>query len=156
MKFTIDNAKKAQSDPKLKEEGVVHQIAVPGFENTLPFRLRSSSSNVARMWEQKRFREQRHLYLNDSVPPIEVLDKNDADKIAEALLLEWPLVKEDGTPEPLDRDSVRAAMMQLPDLRFDLIQASNRKDAYRLQEVTAIAKNSDAPSPTTSVTAAGA
>lgn len=153
MKFTIENIKKAQSDPQLKEDGVWHQIAVPGFPSTVGFKLRSANSNAARMWDQKRFRDQRHLYLNDNVPPIEVLDRNDADKVAEVLLLDWQIVKEDGDKEPIDVELVRRVMIQLPDVRFDLIEASRRKDAYRAQEVAAIAKNSDAPSLMTSETA---
>lgn len=153
MKFTIENLKKGQSDAQLKEEGVWHQIAVPGFPSTVGFKLRSANSNAARMWDQKRFRDQRHLYINDTMPPIEVLDRNDADKVAEALLIDWEIVMENGEKEPVDAEIVRQVMIQLPDVRFDLIEASKRKDAYRVQEVAAIAKNSAAPSPTTSETA---
>jgi hypothetical protein len=114
----------------------------------------ASSSNAVRVWEIKRYREQRNYYLNDGVPPISVLDQNECDKLAEVMVTDWNVTADDGSPEPCTVDAVRAAMAALPDVRRDALQEAAKHNRYRKAEVIAIAKNSKAPSSQGSVTVA--
>lgn len=152
----ISALKQGQSDPALKENGVWHNITIPDVDEPFRLRLRSSASNAARTWDIKRYREQRNFYVDDKVPPIKVIDQNECDKLADVLLLEWDATDDDGTPVPCTKENILALMAQLPDVRHDAIEASKKKEAYRLAQVAAIVKNSEVPSPQTSVTGAGA
>jgi hypothetical protein len=151
---SLAQLKKGQSDPTLKEEGVWANIIVPDLPTPLKLKLRSVASNAARMWDIKRFREQRNYYLNDNVPPLEVIDQNDVDKLAEVLVLDWNLTLDDGMPAPCTVDVVRAVMAQLPDTRRDAIAEASKHASYRRAEATLIAKNSETPSSLDSATVA--
>jgi hypothetical protein len=98
--------------------------------------------------------EQRNFYLNDNVPPLEVIDQNDVDKLAEVLVLDWNLTLDDGTPAPCTVDAVRAVMAQLPDTRRDAIAEASKHASYRRAAATLIAKNSETPSSLDSATVA--
>jgi hypothetical protein len=151
---SLTQLKKGQSDPTLKEEGVWSDLIVPDVAAPLKLRLRSVASNAARMWDIARFKKQRNFYLNDNVPPIEVIDQNDVDKLAEVLVLDWNVTNDDGTPTPCTVDAVRAVMAQLPDTRRDALAEAAKHNNYRQAEVLAIAKNSETPSSRDSVTVA--
>lgn len=155
----ISSVRKVQSDPGLKEAGVDHTFMMPDDDEGHPvepvvIKARSVASNAARLWEVKTFRDQRQYYENDNIPPIAVIDQNEINKLAEAVVVGWNLTRDDGSPEPCTVESIRAVMAQLPDLRRDLTAAIAKHDRYRLKAVAAIAKNSAAPSSLNSVTGA--
>lgn len=151
----LGQLKQGQMDPALKEGGVWHPITIPDVDEPLNIKLRSVSSNKARTWEHVRFRAQRRYYEDDKIPPVAVLDQNECDKLAEALVTEWDLLDDDGQPVPCTEENVRSIMSQLPDVRFDALQKAAKKESYRVAQVAAIAGNSAAPSTPTSATAAG-
>jgi hypothetical protein len=155
----ISQVRKAQSDPGLKEAGVEHTFLQPDDDegNPVPavvLTLRSAASNKVRLWELKRYREQRQYYENDNIPPIAIIDKNEVDKLAEAYVVAWNFTRDDDSPEPCTVETVRAVMAQMPDLRRDALEAAGKHDRYRLKQVAAIAKNSEPRSPQVSTTAA--
>jgi hypothetical protein len=151
---SLAQLKKGQSDPTLKEEGVWADLIVPDVPAPLKLKLRSATSNAARLWDIARFKKQRNFYLNDNVPPLEVIDQNDVDKLAEVLVMDWNLTNDDGTPAPCTIDAVRGVMGQLPDTRRDAIAETMKHANYRKAAVGAIAKNSETPSSQDSVTVA--
>ena len=151
---SLKQLKEGQSDAGLKEEGVWAEILIPGLTDPLRLKLRSVASNAVRMWELARFRKQRNYYLNDNLPPIEVIDQNEVDKLAEVMVTDWNVTGEDG-PEPCTVATVRAAMAQLPDVRRDALAEAARHHNYCRTEVAALAKNSERPSPRDSATVAG-
>jgi hypothetical protein len=144
--ITVKTLTKAQSDPGLREAGVWAEVIVAGSVEPLKLRLRSLSSNKARMWDLARFRKQRAYYVGDGLPPIEVIDQNEADKLAEALVLEWNISQDDGTPLPCATETVRAVMLQLPDSRRDAMAEAGKHENYRLKQVEELAGNSAGPS----------
>jgi hypothetical protein len=151
---SISQISKGQSDPALKEAGVWATIMVPDVPEPLKLKLRSAASNAVRMWEIKKIREQRNYYLNDNIPPIEVLQQTEIDKLAEVMVVEWNVTNDDGSPAPCDVEAVRAMMTIWPDVRRDAFAEAARHNNYRHAEVTAIAKNSAAPSSQRSATVA--
>lgn len=151
---SITQISKGQSDPKLKEAGVWATIIIPDVVDPLMLKLRSAASNAVRMWEIKRYREQRNYYLNDNLPPIEVIDKNEIDKLAEVMVMEWNVTNDDGSPAPCDVEAVRAMMTIWPDVRRDALADAGKHANYRQAEVAVLAKNSAAPSSQRSATVA--
>lgn len=151
---TLKHLKKGQSDPTLKESGVWFEFFVPDVAEPLKLRLRSLVSDKVRMWEHARYRAQRRYYLNDTIPPIEVIDQNEIDKLAEVMVTDWNVVDEEGNPVPCDVESVRAAMAELPDTRREAMNEAAKHGSYRQAEVIAIAKNSALPSSLSSATVA--
>lgn len=143
---SLQQLKQGQSDAAMKEEGVWAELVVPDLAEPLRLLLRSVASNAVRMWEIARFRKQRNYYLNDNLPPIEVIDQNEVDKLAEVVVLDWNITDEDGTKEPCTVASVRAVMAQLPDVRRDALAEAARHTNYRRVEAAALAKNSARPS----------
>lgn len=151
---SISQISKGQSDPKLKEAGVWAIIIIPDVVESLKLKLRSSASNAARMWEIRKLREQRNFYLNDNIPPIEVIIQTEIDKLADVLVMDWNVTNEDGSPAPCDPEAVRELMAIWPDVRTDALLESSKHNSYRHAEVTAIGKNSERPSSQHSVTVA--
>jgi hypothetical protein len=151
---SISQISKGQSDAKLKEAGVWATIIVPDVVDPLKLKLRSAASNAVRMWEIKRYREQRNYYLNDNLPPIEVIDQNEIDKLADVMVMDWNVTDDAGAPSPCDADAVRAMMTIWPDVRRDALAEAAKHANYRHAEVAVIAKNSVRPSSTHSVTVA--
>lgn len=151
---TVRSLVKGQSDAGLRESGVWADLVIPGSEEPLRLKLRSVSSNKARMWDLARFRKQRSYYLGDGLPPIAVIDQNETDKLAEALVVDWNVTADDGTPLPCTEDQVRAVIAQLSDTRRDAIAEASRHENYRLKQVEALAGNSAGPSTPSSGTGA--
>jgi hypothetical protein len=146
----------AQSDPTLREEGVWVELPVAGADEPLKLKLRALASTKARAWDLARFRKQRAWYLNDGTPPIAVIDQNEADKLAEVLIVEWNITNDDGTALECTAEKVREVMLALPDTRREALAAAGRQENYRLQTVEALGKNSSRPSKRTSATGAAA
>lgn len=151
---SISQVTQGQSDPGLKETGVVHTFVVPDCAEPIELRLRSAASNAARIWENKTFREQRQYYEGDNIPPIEIIDQNEINKLADALCVSWNITNDDGSAAPCTPSLIRQCMKLWPDLRRDAIAATLKHDKYRLKQVAAIAKNSETPSSLGSGTAA--
>lgn len=151
---SLKQLKQGQSDPTLKEEGVWVDIIVPDVVEPLKLKLRSVASNAVRMWEIRRYRDQRNYYINDNVPPIEVLDQNDTDKLADVMVTDWNMTNDDGSAVPCTSDIVRQAMAQLPEVRRDALNEAAKHNHYRVQAVEAIVKNSVRPSQQDSATVA--
>lgn len=151
---SIDQVTQGQSDPGLKESGVVHKFVVPDCPDPVELTLRSAASNAARIWENKTFREQRQYYEGDNIPPIEIIDQNEINKLAEALVVAWNITNADGSDAPCTPTLVRRCMKLWPDLRRDAIAATVKHDRYRIKQAAAIVKNSETPSSLHSGTAA--
>ena len=154
--ITVTSLTKGQSDPGLREAGVWVDLLVPGSAEPLKLRLRSVSSNKARMWDLARYRKQRAYYVGDGLPPIEVIDQNETDKLAEVLVVDWNISQEDGTPLPCTVENVRAVMEQLPDTRRDAMAEAAKHESFRLKQVEELAGNSVGPSTPSSGTGAAA
>jgi len=144
--ITVGSLTRAQSDPGLREAGIWIELIVPGSAEPLKLRIRSVSSNKARIWDLARYRKQRAYYVGDNLPPIEVIDQNETDKLAEALVVEWNVSQDDGTELPCTVENVRAVMAQLPDTRRDAMAEAAKHESYRLQQVEGLAGNSAGPS----------
>jgi hypothetical protein len=151
----ISQVKEGQSDAALKEAGVWHEFRVPDCPEPVKLKLRSIASNAARLWEIKVYREQRNYYENDGLPPIDVIDQNEINKLAEALVTDWNLTDDADQPLPRTVAMVREVMKDLPDLRTNAISATAKHEKYRLKAVAALEKNSETPSSQDSATAAG-
>lgn len=155
MPVNVSRLKAGQSDPKLKEEGVWSDFYVPDTDEPLKLRMRSLFSNVARTWEIKRAKENRRFYENDNIPPIDVIDRDDIDRLAEVLVVEWNVMEDDGvTPFACTTKNVRELMRELVDTRRQALAEAAKTARYRRAEVAALAKNSETPSPVSSITAA--
>jgi hypothetical protein len=144
--ITVTKLTKAQSDPALREAGVWVDVIIPGSLEPLRLRIRSLSSNRARMWDIARFKKQRAYYAGDSLPPIEVIDQNETDKLAEALVVEWNVSQDDGAPLPCTVENVREVMAQLTDTRRDAMAEAAKHETFRLKQVEELAGNSAGPS----------
>lgn len=142
---SIAQLKKGQSDPTLKEGGVWFELVVPDVIEPLKLKMRSAASDTVRLWEIRKFREQRNYYLNDNIPPLAVIDQTEADKLAEVVVMEWNVTAEDGTPESCTVEAVRALMLQLSDTRRDALAEIAKHNRFRKTEVIAITKNSERP-----------
>lgn len=143
----------AQSDTALKNEGVWHDIAIPGADEPLRLKMRSTSSAKVRAWDMARVKTQRAYYANDGIPPVAVLDQNEIDRLAEVLVLDWNLTDDTG-PVSCTPKTVREVMAALPDTRREALAAADRLDRYRREQVEAIEGNSSRPSLPTSGTGA--
>lgn len=152
---SIASLKKAQTDPTLRESGVWAEFSIADDVEPLRLKLRAASSTKVRAWELKRFRAQRSYYLGDRVPPIEVIDQNEVDKMAEAIVVDWN-VTENGHPVPCTTEQIRIVMTDLPDTRRAALAECAKVEQYRLAGVEGIAKNSEQPSALSSGTGATA
>lgn len=141
--------KQFKTDAALEEQGTVIEIA-----DGITVQVRSEMSKKVRQWNIARWRKDRALYMNGSLPGVDHADKVEIDKCVEVLVLDWDGVTEDEvTPIACTPETIRRVMTDYPLFRRAIIAGAGEVENFRSAEVAALAKNSGTPSTLGSVAA---